>query len=115
MQPQVALGTAQNRLGRDETMTRGKGYRETRDVIGAIRRLTRKLGERIGNGETYGDGTEERIFFLELEEELHRLQAQAIAALRQNGTTDGQIAQWLGVTRQAVSKRWPGHGQYKGA
>jgi hypothetical protein len=40
---------------------------------------------------------------------------QAVCALRDHGATDAQIAEALNITRQAVSKRWPGGGRYVGA
>jgi hypothetical protein len=39
----------------------------------------------------------------------------AIAGLRESGHTDKQIGEALGITQQAVSKRWPGGGRYIGA
>lgn len=40
---------------------------------------------------------------------------EAVTSCRDNGATDAEIAEALGVTRQAVSKRWPGGGRYVGA
>lgn len=38
-----------------------------------------------------------------------------IYGLRDHGATDKQIGEAMGVTQQAVSKRWPGGGRYVGA
>ena len=89
--------------------------RDTKHYMSGMRRFMRGLGARVGSGETSGTGDEERYLFMEAEKELHEVQAAAIAAMRASGVTDGQIAKMLGVTRQAVSKRWPGGGTYKGA
>lgn len=40
---------------------------------------------------------------------------RVIEGLREQGVTDKQIGEALGVTQQAVSKRWPGGGRYVGA
>lgn len=47
--------------------------------------------------------------------EIAMLRAIAVYGLRDRGFTDGQIGQALGITQQAVSKRWPGGGRYVGA
>jgi hypothetical protein len=39
----------------------------------------------------------------------------AVYNLRTHGYNDQQIGEALGITRQAVSKRWPGGGRYVGA
>jgi CRP-like cAMP-binding protein len=98
----------------DEDMARGRGYRSTRDLIGAMRRLMRAAAERVANGETDGTGEEEFAFFVELEQDLHQAMAHAVERMRQNGVTDAEIAAMLGVSRQAVSKRWPGGGRRLG-
>jgi DNA-binding NarL/FixJ family response regulator len=51
----------------------------------------------------------------ELADAVETVRTQAVLGMRRNGTTDGAIAQALGVSRQAVSKRWPGGGRYVGA
>ena len=43
------------------------------------------------------------------------LLASAVRSTRNNGYTDTDIASALGVSRAAVSKRWPGDGRYVGA
>jgi hypothetical protein len=39
----------------------------------------------------------------------------AVYRQRDHGISDADIAAALGITRQAVSKRWPGGGRYVGA
>jgi hypothetical protein len=84
--------------------------RSTDDRIGGIVRMIRALGR---------DGTEWELSDLrriaDIEDHLFTARDRAIGALRDSGHTDGQIAEALGVTRQAVSKRWPGGGRYVGA
>lgn len=43
------------------------------------------------------------------------VQGQAVRGLRNSGYTDHQIGMALGITQQAVSKRWPGDGRFIGA
>lgn len=51
----------------------------------------------------------------ELEGIIARVRTHAVYAMREAGYTDGQLASALGVSQQAVSKRWPGGGRYQGA
>jgi len=44
-----------------------------------------------------------------------RARTNIIYGLRDRGYTDRDIAEALGITRQAVSKRWPGGGRFVGA
>ena len=58
---------------------------------------------------------ESLLYLAELREQLDAGMAMAVPAMRENGATDDEIARVFGVTRQAVSKRWPGGGRYVGA
>lgn len=51
----------------------------------------------------------------ELEQLVRDVRSQVVYGMREHGTTDTQIAQALGISQQAVSKRWPGDGRYVGA
>jgi len=44
---------------------------------------------------------------LSIRDDMDEMIAKAVAGLRSDGYTDQSIADALGVTRQAVSKRWP--------
>jgi hypothetical protein len=50
-----------------------------------------------------------------MEEDIALLRANVVRGLRESGYTDKQIGEALGVSQQAVSKRWPGGGRYVGA
>jgi hypothetical protein len=50
-----------------------------------------------------------------LEGTIRQVRDHAIHGLRGTGHTDKQIGEALGITQQAVSKRWPGGGRYVGA
>jgi len=84
--------------------------RSTEDRIGGIVRMIRALGR---------DGTEWELADLHrlelIEDHLSTARDRAVQSLRDHGLTDGDIAEMLGTTRQAVSKRWPGGGRYVGA
>lgn len=51
----------------------------------------------------------------DLEFDLTALRAKVIQGLRESGYNDKQIGEALGITQQAVSKRWPGGGRFVGA
>jgi hypothetical protein len=42
------------------------------------------------------------------------VRSEAVKGMRESGITDKQIGEALGITQQAVSKRWPGRGRYVG-
>jgi hypothetical protein len=50
-----------------------------------------------------------------LEDDIAEVRAKVITGLRDSGSTDTEIGEALGITRAAVSKRWPGGGRYVGA
>lgn len=52
---------------------------------------------------------------LRLETVIGEVRKSVVYGMRENGVTDRQIADALGITQQAVSKRWPGGGRYVGA
>lgn len=54
-------------------------------------------------------------FIANVEAQLDILRDRVILGLRDSSFTDVDIAAALGITRQAVSKRWPGGGRYVGA
>lgn len=83
--------------------------RPTEDLASGARRMIRALGPRIANGEAA-----ELAHLVELQSVLAGVLDEAVRGLRHHGITDGEIAAELGVTRQAVSKRWPGGGLRKG-
>lgn len=84
--------------------------RTLKDRAGGVRRFLRALAN---------DPTEWELDQLpildQLQHELDQVRTAAILGLRQSGHTDAQIAAALGISRQAVSKRWPGNGRYVGA
>lgn len=80
------------------------------DRIGAISRMINALGKDL----TEWDPQDLRKIS-GLEAELDLLRSRVVFGLRDHGATDGQIAAALGVSQQAVSKRWPGGGRYIGA
>lgn len=85
--------------------------RTLEDRFGGIKRFTRSFLSSIGHE---GDPPD-LAKILELQRMLDDGLSQAVYDMRDHGATDGQIAEALGVSRAAVSKRWPGGGRYVGA
>lgn len=84
--------------------------RTLQDRMAGVRRFMHALGNTPEEWEP-ADLAEFRRLHVEW---LH-VQDQAVAGLRGSGFSDAEIAEALGTTRQAVSKRWPGGGRYVGA
>lgn len=84
--------------------------RTLQDRAGGISRMIQSLGR---------DPSEWDVDDLKLIEDLQTritaLRSVAIYGMREHGITDKQIGEALGITQQAVSKRWPGGGRYVGA
>lgn len=81
---------------------RAKTYRDTGDVAAATARLVRVVGRRVAEQ----DPADLAALHL-LDEALREAWATAIAGLRTTGASDAVIGEALGVTKQAVAKRWP--------
>jgi hypothetical protein len=82
-----------------------------REVTAAdCRRWINALARNVRNGRV--DQLAELAY---LEVDLKIAMRNAVAGLRQHGITDGEIAGELGVTRQAVQRRWPENGRPTGA
>lgn len=84
-----------------------KPYRETSSVVDAVCRLIRAVGRRIADEDT--DGLE---LLTALDEALQAAWRDAIGGQRRT-YTDGEIGRAVGITKQAVSKRWPRAGTTK--
>lgn len=80
-----------------------KGPREIPETAEAARRFIRALGRKIGDADP-----EDLAELVSLEHELNEAFRAAVDGLRINWQrSDMEIARVLGVTRQAVSQRWP--------
>jgi hypothetical protein len=77
-------------------------YRETPEVVEAVCRLIRSVGKRVAQ-----EDETSLVELVKLERTLAEAWAIAVAGLRADAVTDGQIGRVLGVTRQAVEQRWP--------
>lgn len=80
------------------------------DRYGGVRRQLRALLAAIAE-----EDPDSLPLILELQEQIAHGLDVAVHGMRERGHTDGEIAAELGVSRQAVSKRWPGDGRYVGA
>lgn len=85
-------------------------HRTLQDRASAVQRMIRALAR---------DTSEWDVEDLKI---IGRLQAELIATrqvvvygLRDHGANDREIGEALGITQQAVSKRWPGDRRYVGA
>jgi hypothetical protein len=87
---------------------RGKD-KPTKEIAKGAEAIIRSMIERTASGDEEG---------LALLHEMQKLINEgldvAVLGLREKGYTNVQIAEWLGIKPQAVSKRWPGGGQYRG-
>lgn len=72
------------------------------ELAEAVVRMTRALGRRCAAGDP-DSGALLRL----VRDELHQAETDAVAGWRRLGFTDSQIGRELGVTKQAVQKRWP--------
>ncbi len=90
--------------------TTSKAPRSPEDIAAGVARMIRSLGRKIEGG----DPTELTLL-IDLKAELDSCLTAAVYTQRDHGHTDGDIGAALGVTRQAVTKRWPGDGRYVGA
>lgn len=82
-------------------LPRKRVWRETPDVVEAVARMIRAVGNRAAAEDV--DSLEQ---LKQLDRAMADAWATAIAGLRRN-YSDPQIGQALGITRQAVEKRWP--------
>jgi hypothetical protein len=81
---------------------RRQSYRETPDVTEAVERLIRAVGKRVAT-----EDAPDLVLLLALERAVEEAWETAVEGIRSTGTTDREIGRVLGVTRQAVEKRWP--------
>jgi DNA-directed RNA polymerase specialized sigma24 family protein len=79
------------------------GFRETPEVCGAVKRLIRAVGVRIGEGAI----PEELQELDRVEEAVREAFRTAVAGLRGLGFSDAEIGRALGISKQAVQQRWP--------
>jgi len=96
------MTTDRLRLADNHRLSARRPYRETPDVVKATRRLILAVGKRVAV-----EDPDDLRFLSQLEHGLDQAWGLAVAGLRRSGYTDGQIGDQLGITKQAVQKRWP--------
>ena len=79
-----------------------KTFRETPEVAAATARMIKAIGKRVGQE----DPTSIESLQV-LQDALDGAWAHAIAEHRRAGMPDREVAEILGITRQAVQWRWP--------
>jgi hypothetical protein len=100
-----ARGTSDGRRPRGKATLpprRSQRYRETPEVVAAVRRLIRVVGKRIAT-----EDADDLLLLGELDDELRQAWRVAVQGIRRSGFTDREIGEVLGTTRQAVEQRWP--------
>ena len=80
------------------------------DRCGGIARQLRALARDIGEADP-----EDLTRLASIAAYANGLLGEAVRRQRDNGYTDADIGRGLGISRAAVSKRWPGDGRYVGA
>ena len=90
------------RLADNPRLSARRPYRETPDVVKATSRLILAVGKRVAV-----EDPDDLRFMVQLEQRVEQAWEIAIVGLRRSGYTDGQIGDELGITKQAVQKRWP--------
>jgi hypothetical protein len=86
---------------RSLSVNRPRRGRETSDIADGVVRLIDALGRRVGEEDS------ELGQFARVREALDRAEAEAVNRLRSLGLSDALIGYELGVSKQAVQKRWP--------
>jgi hypothetical protein len=81
---------------------RDRPPRETAEIIDNAASFVRGLGRRLAQGDPDDLARLRRV-----REALDQTWIVAVAGLRKQGFSDQEIATALGVTRQAVEKKWP--------
>ncbi|MGC2652118.1 MAG: hypothetical protein WA317_00625 [Mycobacterium sp.] len=81
--------------------------RDDEDVVMAVSRLVRAVGRRCAAGDP-----DSGVWLRMLRQELAEAESEAVAGWRDSGFSDSQIGRELGVTKQAVQKRWPREGAH---
>lgn len=76
--------------------------RPDEDLVDAVVRMIRALGRRFAAG----DPDTARYLRL-IRDELLDVEREAVAGWRRVGFSDSDIGRELGITKQAVQKRWP--------
>lgn len=79
-----------------------RSYRETFDVVAGVCRLITAVGKRLSD-----EDPEDLLQLRAIQDNLDAVWAEAVAGIRRSGFSDRDIGDVLGVTKQAVQKRWP--------
>lgn len=85
----------------------------TRTLVDRSRGIERMIVALSRNPEEWDPG--QLVLLKDLEGAIAETRRRAVLGMREHGTSDKQIAEALGITQQAVSKRWPGGGRFVGA
>src|ERR1044072_8353422 len=96
--------TSQPAVVEERQIQRRSAPRERSDeeIYGMVRRAMRALGGRLSQA-----GPDSWEFIQAMRAELRVLEARVVQGWRDSGWTDREIGEHIGVTQQAVQKRWP--------
>lgn len=88
--------------------------KSTAETVATARSFIWAAARRMARGETDNTAADTLPALLGLHQVVDEAAAYLVEEMRKQGTTDGEIAEMLGVSRPAVSQRWPGHGAHLG-
>jgi hypothetical protein len=88
--------------------------KSTAEMVQTARSFIWAAARRMARGETDNTAEDTLPALLGLHQTVDEAAAWLVGEMRKDGVTDAMIADMLGVSRPAVSQRWPGHGAHLG-
>ena len=83
-------------------MASQRKFRETSEMAAMASRVIKAIGRRVGE-----EDASSLVYLMTVQTALDNAWRHAVDGIRETGSPDKDIAEVLGVTRQAVQQRWP--------